>query len=276
MSLSRSFALPILFSLSAALAAMIVPGSCAGQEKTAEAPGSVPVLDPIQPVNRALFKVDHLINRAFAGKGRVLATAKWLPRPVRAGGYNVFDNLDEPATLANDLMQVKLGRAVNTAGRFTVNSTLGVFGVLDVASQLGLKRTREDFGQTLATWGVTPGPYVFIPLAGPSTARDEAGDLVDGFFSPLRWVKMATVKRRGVRAAKYLVQPSTLGIRQEARTAAENGETDDEYASLRELYAAQRLAQIADEPNLADNPIAAVPRSEEKRRPKPAAEAGAR
>ena len=222
-------------------------------------PSGTPIDDPLQPVNRGLFHVDLTINRLFAGKGRILAMARWVPAPVRAGLYNAFDNLEEPSTFANDLLQRKAGKAVKTAGRFTVNSTAGAFGIFDVASRIGLKRTREDFGQTLATWGITPGPYLYVPLAGPTTLRDGLAGLVDGYFSPTRWFPMETWQRQTYRVIKYGVKPSTIGIRQLARGAAEDGETTDEYATLRQLYYDQRAAQIADLPNLADDPISAFP-----------------
>ena len=213
------------------------------------------ILDPFEPVNRGLFKIDGTLNRFFAGKGRILVTAKWIPRPLREGLYNAFDNLDEPATFANDLMQRKISRAGTSASRFAINTTIGGLGVVDVASKMHLKRTREDFGQTLGMYGITPGPYVFLPLAGPTTARDTLATLVDGMFNPLSWVRMTEIKRKSIQLARIVVQPSTIGIRQVARGAAEAGETPDEYGTVRRLYFDQRAAQIADQPNLADDPI---------------------
>ena len=217
------------------------------------------MLDPIEPVNRGLFKIDGVINRFLAGKGRILATAVWMPRRMREGLYNAFDNLDEPSTFANDLFQRKVRRAGVTAGRFGINTTIGALGVLDVASRMGLKRTREDFGQTLGMYGVTPGPYVYLPLAGPTTVRDSLAGIADGLFSPLGWVKLSELERRSLQIGKLAVQPSTIGIRQIARGAADAGETRDEYATLRRLYYDQRAAQITDMPNLADNPVAVDP-----------------
>ena len=208
-----------------------------------------------------MFGIDLTINRLLAGKGRILAMARWVPAPVRAGLYNAFDNLQEPSTFANDLLQLKARRAVKTAGRFGVNSTVGVFGILDVAGRLGLKRTREDFGQTLAQWGVSPGPFIYVPLTGPNTLRDALAGIVDGYFSPTHWFPMETWQRQTIKVIRFGVQPATIGIRQVARGAAEAGETADEYATLRQLYYDQRAAQIADLPNLADDPVAAFPES---------------
>lgn len=225
----------------------------------AEPHAQTPVEDPLEPLNRQLFGFDVWVDKTLAGKGRILPTAKWIARPVRHGLYNVFDNLEEPATIANDLMQTKVRRSAGSAGRFAINSTVGVFGVFDVASKFKLKRTREDFGQTLAIWGITPGPYVYVPIAGPTTARDSLGGLVDALFLPDHWLPVTIWEEGGINFVHFVVEPSTIGIRQVARAAAEAGETKDEYATLRQLYYDQRADQIANKPNLADNPVAASP-----------------
>jgi phospholipid-binding lipoprotein MlaA len=230
-------------------------------------PPPAPIEDPLEPFNRGMFAIDLTINKLFAGKGRVLAMAKWIPVPVREGLYNAFNNLEEPDTLANDLLQRKLHKAIQTGGRFAINSTVGGLGVIDVASRMGLKRTREDFGQTLATWGITSGPYLFFPIVGPTTFRDALASPVDGLFLPGHWFPETTWERGGIKFVRLVVQPSTVGIRQVARGAAEAGDTDDEYATLRQLYFDQRADQIADRPNLADNPVAAFPERTRKKKP---------
>jgi len=248
--------------LSGGLGLVLALAAWASAAQAVEAPldatSGPAVEDPLRPLNRGLFAIDVFVNDTLAGRGRLLSTAKWIPKPVRAGLYNALDNLDEPATFANDLFQRKAGRAIQTGARFGVNTTIGVLGVFDPASGMGLKRTREDFGQTLAVYGVSPGPYLFVPFSGPSNFRDKTGAMVDGVFSPLHWVSLGLLERRAIKTGKVLVKPATLGIRQQARAAAAAGETADEYATLRGLYAEQRAAQIADLPNLADNPIAAV------------------
>jgi phospholipid-binding lipoprotein MlaA len=222
--------------------------------------------DPLEPFNRTMFGIDLTINKVFAGKGRILAMAKWVPAPVRAGLFNAFNNLEEPDTLANDVLQRKFHKAIQTSGRFAVNSTIGGLGVIDVASRMGLKRTREDFGQTLALWGVTSGPYVFLPLAGPTNFRDALSAPVDGLFLPGHWFPMTTWERQGMKVVRVAVAPATVGVRQVARGAAEAGDTNDEYATLRQLFFDQRADQIADRPNLADNPVAAFPENKPKKK----------
>ena len=242
-------------------AAPPLPGPPAAGPGAASEPPAARFEDPLERVNRRMFGVDLTINRLLAGRGRILAMAKWIPAPAREGLYNAFNNLDEPGTLANDLLQRKFRRAIGTGARFAVNSTIGGLGVVDVASRIGLKRTREDFGQTLAKWGMTSGPYLFVPIAGPTDFRDAASGIVDGLFLPGHWFPMTTWERQGMKVAQLGVSPSTVGIRQVARGAAEAGDTKDEYATLRQLYFDQRADQIADRPNLADNPVAAFPES---------------
>jgi phospholipid-binding lipoprotein MlaA len=222
-------------------------------------PPTEPIEDPLQGFNRGMFGVDLTVNKLLAGHGRILAMAKWIPVPLRVGLYNAFSNLDEPDTLANDLLQRKFHKGVRTAGRFAINSTIGVLGWIDVASHFGLRRTREDFGQTLAMWGVKPGPYIYLPFAGPTNFRDALSGPVDALFVPGHWFPMSTWERQGMQIVRYGVHPATVGIRQVARGAAEEGQTDDEYATLRQLFYDQRADQIADRPNLADDPLPAFP-----------------
>jgi phospholipid-binding lipoprotein MlaA len=234
----------------------------------AQPPPPAPYEDPLEGVNRKMFGIDLAVNKLFAGPGRILFMAKWIPAPVREGLYNAFSNLQEPDTLANDLLQRKFQKAIKTIGRFAVNSTIGGLGVVDVASKLGIKRTREDFGQTLATWGVSSGPYLYLPFAGPTDFRDALAGPIDGLFLPGHWFPMTTWERATMRVVPYAVAPATVGIRQVARGAAEAGDTHDEYATLRQLYFDQRADQIADRPNLADNPIPSFPEHKEKEKDK--------
>ena len=258
-----------------ALAAPAVPAEAPAPDASATPPpdlktGSQPMRasweDPLEPFNRTMFGIDLTINKLLAGKGRILAMAKWVPAPVRAGLFNAFNNLEEPDTLANDVLQRKFHKAIQTSGRFAINSTVGGLGVVDVASRMGLKRTREDFGQTLAMWGVTSGPYVYVPLAGPTDFRDALSGVVDGYFLPGHWFPMTTWERQGMKVVRVAVAPATVGVRQVARGAAEAGDTDDEYATLRQLFFDQRADQIADRPNLADNPVAAFPENKPKKK----------
>lgn len=210
-------------------------------------PRALEVSDPLEKLNRRLFVVDRAINRLLAGRSLV-GSVKPLPGPVKSGLYNFFNNLEEPATVANDVLQQKWRRAGVSSGQFVTNTTVGVLGTMDVASTWGLRRHQEDFGQTLARYGVSAGPYLYIPFSGPTTLRDRLARRVDGFASPLRYANLDTIPRRIISHTHKVVQPRTIGIRERARNAAEAGQTTDEYATLRELYFAQRAAEIEDAP----------------------------
>jgi|CXWL01.1.fsa_nt_gi phospholipid-binding lipoprotein MlaA len=144
------------------------------------------VQDPYEPLNRDLFAaheaIDHAVLEPLAHGYRALT-----PRLLRTGISNFLRNLRSPVILANDVLQAEPRRAGITTARFGINTTIGVLGLFDPASSMGLERHDEDFGQTLAVWGVGPGPYFFIPLLGPTNVREGAGRLVDLAFDPLNW-----------------------------------------------------------------------------------------
>jgi phospholipid-binding lipoprotein MlaA len=203
--------------------------------------------DPLEGFNRRMFAIDRGF-RKLVGDKAVTGSAHILPLPLRHDLYNFFNNLDEPSNFANDVLQGKVGKAAVAAGRFATNTTVGLLGTRDVATGWGMKRHREDLGQTLAVYGVKPGPYIYLPLTGPSTVRDKAGDEVDGMVNPLHYASMGLVAGEAVSATHTIVQPHTLTIRQRAREAARSGMTDDEYATLRRLYYEQRAAEVRDLP----------------------------
>jgi phospholipid-binding lipoprotein MlaA len=143
--------------------------------------------DPLEPVNRALYEVHDVID-TYALRPLAVAYRHVVPAPVRTGVGNALANLRSPVILLNDALQGESERAGNTLGRFLVNSTLGVAGILDVATNLGLPAHEEDFGQTLASWGIGEGPFLFLPLLGPSNPRDLAGFGADIASQPLNWI----------------------------------------------------------------------------------------
>jgi phospholipid-binding lipoprotein MlaA len=127
--------------------------------------------DPLEPLNRGVYRFNDAIDRAVA---RPVAKAyhDHVPNPVRSGISNAIDNLAYPTTIVNDLLQAKWRAALNDVGRFLLNSTLGLGGLFDPASKEGLDKNDEDFGQTLGKWGVPSGPYLVLPFFGPSSLRD--------------------------------------------------------------------------------------------------------
>lgn len=130
--------------------------------------------DPFEPFNRVVFQA-NLIGDKFILRPVVKTYIKIMPEPVQTGVSNVVANLLEPWTMINQGLQGKGNEGVTTLGRFLINSTIGIVGIFDVASTMGLEKGVEDFGQTLAVWGIDEGPYIMLPFFGPSNPRDTFG-----------------------------------------------------------------------------------------------------
>lgn len=159
----------------------------AGAPAFAQTPQSTtPIADPWEGANRGLYKFSTSVDKAVIAPV-IRAYQAVLPEPVRMGVRNLIYNLDEPRTAANDALQWRLDRAGSTTARFVINSTVGLGGLIDVASRTGLPGHNSDFGQTLGRYGVGSGPYIFVPLAGPSDLRDGFGRIVDAFGDPVAW-----------------------------------------------------------------------------------------
>lgn len=143
--------------------------------------------DKLEPFNRSMFAIDQALDAV------IVRPVAWtyreiVPAGARRGVTNFFRNLRAPITFANDLLQGELKRAGFTLGRFVINTTAGVAGVIDVAEDAGLPYHYEDFGQTLAVWGVSEPTYVYLPILGPTGMRDGFGLAVDNFaFDPVTW-----------------------------------------------------------------------------------------
>lgn len=199
--------------------------------------------DPWHKLNKKIFKADlffdkHLLGPAAHGYAAVL------PETVRYHVSNAILNLDEPSTVLNNLAQLKMGRAVKSSARFLINSTLGLGGLFDVAAKNGLPRRVADFGQTLARYGVKPGPYAMLPILGPSDVRDGFGRLVDTFSDPLGFVIGGVFTSPGG-AARYVAEgvnwrQQNDGVMKTVREAT------DPYAFVRSAYSQQRAAVVQD------------------------------
>lgn len=160
-----------------AVKSLLLTSLLASQSLWAEAP--LEERDSWEGLNRKIFVFNETLDK-YALKP-VAEGYRWItPDPVEDGVSNVFSNLWELTTIANDLLQFKFGQAASDTGRFLVNSTVGLLGIFDVASHMGLEKHQEDFGQTLGYWGVESGPYIVAPLFGPFTIRDGFGRIIDG------------------------------------------------------------------------------------------------
>lgn len=139
------------------------------------------VNDPLEDLNRKTYEFNEKLDSTIL-KPTAELYSKFPPK-VKQGVTNFFNNLEEIDTSVNQLLQGKPKKSLNDLTRFVINSTIGIAGLFDVASKMGLERHEEDFGQTLAVWGVPEGPYIMLPLLGPSTLRDTASRPVSSFLS---------------------------------------------------------------------------------------------
>ena len=200
-----------------------------------------PENDPYESFNRKMFDINDALDRNVA-----LPVAKAyehvVPEPARDGVHNVLANLDSPVTLANDLLQGEIKLAFQTVGRAVVNSSIGLGGLIDVATPMGIPFHEKDFGETLGVYGVGEGPYLFLPFFGPSNPRDLTGRVVDIGFDPLTYAGM---REKGW----WMGSRQLLSLLDER---SRNIDTMDElrrssvdlYATLRSLYRQHRNAEI--------------------------------
>ncbi len=147
-------------------------GGCASLE------GPTDPEDPFESFNRSMYNFNNAIDK-HALKPVAKGYDRITPAPVKKGIGNFFSNLDDVIVIANDLLQLKIGQFFSDPGRFIINSTLGIYGLIDWSSDLGLEKHNEDFGQTLGHWGVSSGPYLVLPFFGSSSVRDLSGTIVD-------------------------------------------------------------------------------------------------
>ena len=137
--------------------------------------------DPFEDINRVTFEFNESLDRNFLKP--VAQTYSKTPKPIKKGVTNFFNNLEEVETSVNQVLQVKPKLALNDLTRFVINSTIGLGGLIDVATKIGLTRHEEDFSQTLALWGVPTGPYLMLPALGPSSLRDALSKPFSSFLS---------------------------------------------------------------------------------------------
>lgn len=140
--------------------------------------------DPFESINRPIWKFNWNVLDKYLIRPVTQVYIDYTPNILQDSFRNAVLNLDEPATFFNSLLQFKVQDAMETSGRFAINTTMGVLGAFDVASSMGIQRHDETFGQTLAVWGVPDGPYVVLPFLGPTTTADFVGRVVDSMYFP--------------------------------------------------------------------------------------------
>jgi phospholipid-binding lipoprotein MlaA len=199
--------------------------------------------DRLEPLNRAMFQVDQALDTVLF-RPVAWTYREVVPDPARRGVTNFLRNLRAPISFANSVLQGDLDRAGQTVGRFVVNTTVGVLGFADVAADLGTPYLYEDFGQTLATWGVGDGSYLYLPVVGPSSIRDGVGLAVDSFaIDPVAWYSYGDNPgwvRWAYFGALYTdVKAGTMDATDELKKSS-----IDYYAALRSAYRQNRAKEI--------------------------------
>jgi phospholipid-binding lipoprotein MlaA len=214
-----------------ALAAIALTSGCA-------APRTSTVSDPLESFNRGMYQFNDVVDKAIA-KPVAQGYDAVMPVPGKMMVSNFFSNLDDVIVTANDLLQLKFTQAASDGSRFLFNSTFGVFGLLDITSRL--EKHDEDFGQTLGYWGVGSGPYIVLPILGPSTLRDSVGLYADSRPSKLR-----RVSHMRTRNQLYI----TKAISRRAELLEQEKVLDeaviDRYAFIRDAYLLRRQSLVHD------------------------------
>jgi phospholipid-binding lipoprotein MlaA len=207
---------------------------CAGPQARAGSGG-----DPLEPVNRGFYQINEGLDRALV-KPIAEVYEKVTPQPARTAVTNFFDNLLYLNVILNSFLQGKFDQGMSDVGRFIVNSTLGIGGLFDVATGMGLPMHNEDFGQTLAKWGTAEGPYVYLPIKGPNSSRDLPDIVASSLLNPLTYISGGILVP--IQALRIINLRANLldetRIRDEAAV--------DPYSFVREAYLQRREYLIYD------------------------------
>lgn len=198
--------------------------------------------DPFESFNRSMYAFNETLDE-YAMKPIAEGYQAITPDAVDTGITNFFSNLNDVLVLINDLLQLKIDQAMATSARIVFNSTFGLFGIMDVATDFGLAKHEEDFGQTLGYWGVESGPYLVLPFFGPSSVRDGIGFTVDSFAEhDLVYDDMSTKDATGLIAVKY------IDIRADLLKAKDIVDETalDPYAFIRDAWVQRRQNKVYD------------------------------
>lgn len=207
---------------------------------------SIAANDPFEPANRAMFQFDQGFDK------NVILPIAWVyfyktPKPLRRGLHNILNNLDMPVTITNDVLQGEFSQAGISLGRFVLNSTFGLGGIVDLGTPAGLRYRPADFGQTLGRYGVPEGPFLVWPVIGPDPPRDFLGDVVDLSIDPLTYLPPGAplVERVSVAATVRMASPFEVHARNIVlRQELERGSVDP-YVTMRSVYRQLREEEIS-------------------------------
>jgi len=194
--------------------------------------------DPFETYNRAMFNFNDAIDRAVV-KPLAESYVKVTPKPGQKAVDNFFSNLDDVTVTFNDLLQLKLKQAASDGSRVIFNSTFGVFGLIEITSRL--EKHNEDFGQTLGYWGMPSGPYLVLPLLGPSSIRDGAGRYADSYVGVI-----SNTQHVPTRNAAYVGEAFNARVHLLDNEKLLDSTSIDRYSSIREAYLMNRRSRIYD------------------------------
>lgn len=185
--------------------------------------------DPLESFNREVWDFNWDVLDAYILRPVTITYVTVMPQFARTGLVNIADNLQEPANFLNNMFQGKTDDGLDSLARFLINSTVGLVGTFDVATKMGIERKQEQFGETLAVWGVETGPYLMLPFLGPSDPRSFTGDYVDGFAFPMTLIDgTLNLARIGISVLETRAQL----IEQEAQLE----QAVDDYAFIKNAY----------------------------------------
>ena len=242
-------------SLACLIACLALMGGCASTNHPR---------DPLEPLNRGIYTFNEAVDTTLLKPAAELYRGL-VPRLVRTGVSNFFSNVNDVIVALNNLLQGKVSNAASDTGRFLVNSTIGLLGIFDVDTPMGMPKNNEDFGQTLGWWGVGDGPYLVLPIFGPSNIRDTFGLVVDMFTDPIMYIdptrdRNIIVGTRAVNRRSELLEASTV-----LEAAAL-----DKYQFVRDAYLQRRRNLIYDgnPPKEKDEDFDSKPRSEAQDKPR--------
>jgi phospholipid-binding lipoprotein MlaA len=228
----------------AVAATALLAGGCATTDT-----GATEVWDPIEGANRMVFSLNRVVDM-IAIRPMAVLYRDWVPKPAQDGLHNVVANLNEPVTAINEVVQGNPRRAATTMSRFLVNSTIGIAGLFDVATKLGMTKTEQGFGNTIGYYaGVEPengGFFIMMPVIGPSNARDGVGLAIDAAVDPFNIVTFAISDSVGWIAAGARYGADAIDTRSRTMYALDDLEKNsvDYYAALKSAYTQQRADKI--------------------------------
>lgn len=211
-------------------AGLLLLGGCASKQATNEqAQQYQDPKDPLESLNRTMWDFNYDVIDEYILRPTTVAYVEYMPQFARTGLLNMAENLEEPSNSLNNLLQGKLEGTFISLGRFLLNSTVGLLGLIDVASEIGLEQRQEEFGEVLGKWGVGTGPYLMLPALGPSDVRSTVGDVVDTSYSPLDGLNLYLgFLRVGIKALEG--RASVIQQEQQINSSA------DPYAFVKSVY----------------------------------------